>query len=144
MFPNQDETMPKAMIPLAAALSDQPGLWDAISYQVVGLLVVFAALGSIWLLMELMGFIFRSIEARRQAKAAAAFAAAPAVPLDLPSVGVRPEIIAVITAAAHTNLRAGEHIVAIHPLGRDHDQEVRVGAWSSEGRRQHFGSHKVR
>ncbi len=135
--------MPNVMIPLAAALSDRPGIWDSLSYQVVGLLVVFTALGSIWFLMELMGFVFRTIEARKQAGIVAVAAAAPE-PIDLPVAGIRPEIVAVITAAAHASLQAGEHIVAIHPLGHAHDVNVQLGAWSSEGRRQIFAGRKVR
>ena len=131
------------MIPLAAAISDRPGLWDSISYQVVGLLVVFTALGSIWFLMEVMGFVFRTIEARKRAGAAVVPATAKER-MELPLPGVPPEVIAVITAAAHASLQAGEHIIAIHPLGRDHDVNVQVGAWSSEGRRQIFAGRKVR
>ena len=133
-------------LPIAASLPDQPGVFEAISYQAVGLIVVFAALGSIWLLMEGMGWIFRGIESRNQQKRAAAVLAAPASPL-VPSrspVGIAPELIAVITAAAHASLQAGEHIISIVPLERAGDHNIQLLAWSSEGRRQHFGSHKVR
>ncbi len=128
---------------IAVAIPERPGLMESISYQVVGLLVVFTALGSIWFLMEVMGFVFRTIEARKRVQPAATPVSVKET-LELPLPGVSPEVIAVITAAAHASLQAGEHIVAIHPLGSDHDQEVRLAAWSSEGRRQIFAGRKVR
>lgn len=133
-------------LPIAASLPDRPGLLDSLSYQLVGLIVVFTALGSIWILMEAMGYLFRGIERRGQQRLVAAALAAPAAPL-VPSrtpSGIAPEVIAVITAAAHASLQAGEHIIAIVPLERAGDHNIQLLAWSSEGRRQHFGSHKVR
>ncbi len=131
------------MLPLATALSDSPGLFDAITYQVIGLLVVFTALGSIWLMMELMGLIFRSVEQRAAQKAELArppvpVAAAPAV-----DEAIGADLIAVITAAAYSAMQAGDHIVAIHPVGHGHEN-IQLLAWSSEGRRHIFASHKVR
>lgn len=97
-------------------MPDKPGVLEAISYQVVGLFVVFTALGSIWLLMEGMGFVFRGVERRKKLNLALA---TPAVPLPAAApTGIAPELIAVITAAAHASLQAGEHIVSIVPLER--------------------------
>lgn len=123
-------------------MPDKPGVLEAISYQVVGLFVVFTALGSIWLLMEGMGFVFRGVERRKKLNLALATPAAP-LPAAAPA-GIAPELIAVITAAAHASLQAGEHIVSIVPLERYPQPNIQLLAWSSEGRRQHFGSHKVR
>lgn len=130
-------------LPIAASLPDKPGVLEAISYQVVGLIVVFTALGSIWLLMEGMGMVFREVERRKQLKLSLAIQPELRAASKAPS-GIAPELIAVITAAAHASLQAGEHIISIVPVERDSDRNIQLLAWSSEGRRQHFGSHKVR
>ena len=49
-----------------------------------------------------------------------------------------------ITAAAHECLQAGDHIVSIVPLEHLSQADVNLLAWSSEGRRQIFASHKLR
>ncbi len=127
--------------PIAVALPDKPELLDSITYQLVGLFVVFAALGSIWFLMEVMGRIFARVDQRAETVAAAA--AGPSV-LPTEAEIVPPAVIAVITAAAVACLKEGEHIVAIHPVEPAHDQNLQLLAWSSEGRRQIFASHKLR
>lgn len=128
-------------LPLAAALGDSPGFLESIQYQFVGLIVVFSALGAIWLLMEGMGVLFRALD-RRQLRVE------PAIVDDRqgPPVvsGVTPELIAVITAAAHDSMRAGEYVVAIVPEDHRPPLDANLAAWSSEGRRQIFASHKVR
>lgn len=134
------------MLPLAAALTDKPSLLDSISYQFVGLIVVFAALGTIWGLMELMGWAFRTVACRTAARAPTErpFLAEEPAARELAPPGVSPELIAVITAAAHECLQAGEHIVCILPVDRLPPEDVNLLAWSSEGRRQIFASHKLR
>jgi len=134
------------MLPLAAALTENPTMLDALSYQAVGLIVVFTALGSIWGLLELMGWIFRAAERR----AAAARAAAPVLeqePVLLLEPGthaISPQVVAVITAAAHECLQAGDRIVSIMPVHLQPNVDVNLLAWSGEGRRQIFASHKLR
>ncbi len=134
------------MLPLAAALTDKPALLDSIRYQFVGLIVVFAALGSIWGLMELMGWVFRTVDRRTVACAPAErpFSVGEPAVGGLASSGVTPELLAVITAAAHECLQAGEHIVCIIPVDHLTPGDVNLLAWSSEGRRQIFASHKLR
>lgn len=132
---------------LAVALGDSPGLLEAVLYQLIGLIVVFTALGAIWLLMELMGVAFRAVERRRVQRAVATVAPVPAVgsiavPLIDPEIA--PELVAVLTAAAHDSLRAGEQIVSIMPAGAEPELTAQQLAWSGEGRRQIFASHKVR
>lgn len=134
------------MLPLAAALTDKPALLDSISYQLVGLIVVFSALGSIWGLMELMGWVFRAVARRTEARVLAERPLSAVEPVlgELVPSGVSPELLAVITAAAHECLQAGEHIVSIIPVDRMTPADVNLLAWSSEGRRQIFASHKLR
>ena len=133
------------MLPLAAALTDKPALLDAIRYQAVGLIVVFAALGSIWGLMELMGWIFRAVERREVARATESATAEPSALLVEPTTcSISPQVLAVITAAAHDCLQAGDRIVSIVPVAPVPHGDVNLLAWSSEGRRQIFASHKLR
>jgi hypothetical protein len=133
------------MLPLllATALPDHPVLLDSISYQAVGLIVVFVALGTIWIAMEAMGTVFRAFDARRMKKNTAA-AVTPFPPQNgVAGGGITPEIVAVITAAVFASTDHGEHIVAIYPVS-GHEPNFNLLAWSSEGRRQIFASHKVR
>ncbi len=131
------------MLPLAAALPDHPDLLGSITYQLVGLLVVFSALGSIWALMELMGAIFRAADARRARALAAAPASRPASPA-ASGESVRPEVVAVITAAVYASIDASATIVAITPVSPHPEPNLNLLAWSGEGRRQIFASHKLR
>ena len=130
---------------LAAALPPRPGFLESVSYQVVGLVVVFIALGSIWLLMELMGWIFRGLARHRDA---AALASAPAVPSITPEApvtpaGITPEVIAVLTAAVNEMLESRGRIVGITSV-EAHPSEfnVQMLAWASDGRRRLLDSHR--
>ena len=133
------------MLPLAAALTEKPALLDAISYQAVGLIVVFTALGLIWGLMELMGWIFRTAERRATTRIPEPMMAEqPALLIEPMTHAVSPQVLAVITAAVHECLQAGERIVSIMPVAHLPQADVNLLAWSSEGRRQIFASHKLR
>ncbi len=130
---------------LAAALPPRPGFFESVSYQVVGLVVVFIALGSIWLLMELMGWIFRGLARHR---AAAAAAPAPVVPSVTPaepmaSSGITPEVLAVLTAAVNEMLESRGRIVGITSVeARPSEFNVQMLAWASDGRRRLLDSHR--
>ncbi|HLP06673.1 MAG TPA: OadG family protein [Opitutaceae bacterium] len=129
------------MLPLAAGLPPHPEFLESITYQVVGLVVVFSALGAIWLLMELMGALFRAADARR----ARPLPAAPLPSTATATAGdLRPELIAVITAAVHSSIDSAATIVAITPVAAHQETNLNLLAWSSEGRRQIFASHKLR
>lgn len=134
-----------------AKLSEFPAFLDSAIYQVNGLLIVFTALGGLWLSMEVIGFIFKQRDARlTKAKAAAAHAQAAAS--TAPATGaapaasssaaapdaMSPAIVAAVTAAVHVALAGRRHrVLAVNPASHDH-------AWAVEGRREIFGSHKVR
>lgn len=134
------------LYPLAAALPEKPTMSESLQYGMVGLIVVFTALCSIWALLELMGVVFRSLERRRKAREEAAMVAAIR-DNDTTSVddNIAPETVAVISAAVYACLEAGAHIVSIMPVDRAAPaRDLQLMAWSSEGRRQIFASHKIR
>jgi hypothetical protein len=55
-----------------------------------------------------------------------------------PGDPIAPETVAAISAAVHTTLRSRLHILSVGLISPDRQ------AWSAEGRRQVFASHKVR
>jgi Na+-transporting methylmalonyl-CoA/oxaloacetate decarboxylase gamma subunit len=126
-----------------AFLPDYPTVGESLTFQVTGLVVVLAALCSIWGLVELIGAIFKRIEARR-GTAAQLPVGAPVVPAEpatagqaAGSPGLTPEILAVIAAAVHVTLGGSHRVTVVKPA------ETAVD-WAREGRRQIFASHKVR
>lgn len=134
--------LPLALPPLAF-LPEYPTVIETLGYQAVGLIVVFTALGLIWLMLEGMGAWFRGLAARNAKPAPAALPlAALAAPAPnaapLPPSPAEPHIAVIIAAAVHTVLRGQRHrIVSITTAPENQ-------AWSVEGRRHIFSSHKVR
>jgi Na+-transporting methylmalonyl-CoA/oxaloacetate decarboxylase gamma subunit len=118
------------LFPLAAALPEHPALLESVAYQLNGLIVVFGALASIWLALELIGRLFR-----RQGEAAPAAVPSPAPAAPAP-VGVPPEVVAAVTAAVHVALGERVRVTAVVP--------VPVTPWAHEGRREIFTSHHLR
>jgi hypothetical protein len=124
---------------LLALLPDHASIKDLIGYQLSGLIVVFVALGSIWVLLEIVGAFFKNRQSAPAAAsiavpvAAAAPAAAPA-----PEVGLPPAIVAAIAAAVHVAVGGRPHrIASINPAPT-------AAAWAAEGRRDIFSSHRLR
>ena len=118
---------------ILGVLSDRPTLSETIPYQLTGLMVVFTALGLIWVALTLSGLLFKRI-----AKAQAIAASAAPAPTPTPIVDeLPPELVAVITAAVKVTLDGAYRIQAIVPVETDQ-------GWMHEGRRQIFSSHKVR
>ncbi len=59
--------------------------------------------------------------------------------------GVAPEVLAVIAAAVDSVISERHRIVSIRPAGESETAgKLYLQAWSVEGRRQHFESHKIR
>lgn len=115
-------------------LADFPALGDSLIFQFNGLIVVFTALCSIWVVLEITGAFFR----RRAAAPAPAPAAAPVATPSTAGQDPSPEIVAAITAAVHVTLGARNvRITAIAPASTSPD-------WAREGRREIFSSHRVR
>lgn len=122
--------------PFLATLPEYPSIGESVAFQLNGLIVVFIALGSIWGLLELMGVFFR----RQKSVAPPASAApAPVAPTPTPpaAAGLTPELTVVIAAAVSTVLRQPHriHSIAAEPASSD---------WAHEGRREIFGSHRIR
>ena len=117
---------------LLARLPDKASLTELLQFQLTGLVVVFTALCSIWILLEIIGGFFKRHAANAPAPVPAP---APAVPANaaLPATTV-----AAIAAAVYITLDGKPHrITSIKPAAPS-------GGWASEGRREHFSSHRVR
>ena len=123
------------------ALPEYPGIGDSLIYQFNGLVVVFLALGMIWVMMEVMGAIFRRVAARQASRVVPPPAGVLAPPAPDPVVGsaeaLDPATYAVVAAAVYATLGTGFRIVKVMPSPDAQD-------WSREGRRDHFRSHRVR
>lgn len=124
---------------ILAQLPAHPSIPEVLEYQVTGLVVVFLALGSLWVLLEIMGRFFR-----RRLPAAAPALKRPttaAIPADIAApepLGPTPALLAAISAAVHVALAGRAHrIAAIQPAPV-------AAAWAAEGRREIFSSHRVR
>ncbi|MDA3962644.1 MAG: hypothetical protein PF961_17800 [Planctomycetota bacterium] len=102
-------------------------LGDVIQFEAVGVIIVLGALGSLWILCELIGLVFKRVEAAAAAKRAAA------EPEYVPHEEEVP--VAAIAAAVAIALDRPHRIVAIG---------AGTSGWSAEGRREHFLSHRVR
>jgi hypothetical protein len=133
MLPNSVTLSPQIL----GMLSEKPSLLEMIGYQVNGLVVVFTALGSIWLLLEVIGFFFKRADARAREQAKRVHVEAARSPGEAPLEGDADLATVVAIAAAVAHVVGPRHrIVAVTPAV-DHD-------WAREGRRQIFSSHQVR
>jgi len=114
-------------------LPDYPGFGESLVFQMTGLLVVFTALGMIWLCLTLVGQYFKRTApvATKVQGAPGEAAATPAAP------DISPELIAVIAASIQGMIDTPHRIQAIVPVRSGQD-------WAQEGRRRIFSSHTVR
>lgn len=129
------------ILPLGAAIPEHPGFKESLLFQLTGLVVVFIALGLIWMLLEIVGSFFKR-KAARESRSPVAAAPAPA-PTGAPAAAheaekLAPEIAAVIAAAVHVYLDSSHRIAAIVPL------DTHSIDWAREGRRQIHSARKVR
>ena len=117
------------MIALASSLPAHPGWTENLQYQLTGFLVVLFALGSIAILVWIIGKVFAANEAKPFTKTTDS----PAEPDgEIPG-----PVLAAISAAVSVALE-GRHFVIydVAPSGR--------AAWSAEGRRAIYRSHQLR
>jgi len=135
-------------LPVAAALAEKPSVLETLGYQLNGMIVVFLALASIWLFLEIVGRFFKRSAAAQSAAAVAAPAAPVAATAPVPAapapsrapavpVGLAPELLAAITVAVHVTLGDRARVQAIVPVPL-------TQAWAHDGRRQIFASHQPR
>jgi hypothetical protein len=131
------------MIPLPASLAltlpEYPTLADSLQYQLTGLLVVLFTLGSLALLVGLIGRIFAALDARH-ARPPSASLPAPAPAPSPAEAGISPAVLAAIAGAVAAAL--GDSRFAIRGVQvADPRQNL---AWSAEGRRSIYASRHVR
>jgi hypothetical protein len=117
------------MITLASSLPTHPGWMENLQYQLTGFLVVVFTLGSIAILVWIIGKIFTAAGSK-------SVVAAPATPSE-PETEIPGPVLAAISAAVSVALE-GRHFVVyeVAPAGR--------AAWSAEGRRAIYRSHQLR
>lgn len=118
----------KAFLVATQLLNGHPSLLENLAYQTVGIAVVLTSLGILWLGVSLMGRVL-----------AQPLPAAPAAGSHpVPDPGVSPQVCAAITAAVVCSHGDAVNIRSIQPANPF------LQAWSMEGRRQIFQSHKLR
>lgn len=153
---------PDRIILAAASIPTHPGTWECLRYQVVGLVVVMVALAMLWVICELAGLAFRSTRVREvrslggsdvfddeaeQGVVDAVIMAAVHATLGpghrivsaAPAPKEEPAVVAAVAAAVHAALGPGHRVASVRLV-----PDASRAAWSAEGRRQHFQSHKVR
>jgi len=111
----------------AAEPATQPISVETALLLILGLALLFA--------FKSLARLHRRVDALHAAKTAKRNAASAVSPP--PNSGLPPELLAVISAAVFESLGADSRIVAISLENENH-------TWSMEGRRQIFGSRKVR
>ncbi len=117
---------------LAVSLPDNPVFADNLQFQLTGLLVVLTTLGSLAVLVALIGKIFIALQN----------APAPAVPVvpAAPSGDIPGPVFAAIAAAVSTAL--GDKSFAIRGVQAVDPRDNM--SWSAEGRRAIYASRKLR
>ncbi|HUL54868.1 MAG TPA: hypothetical protein VLT83_15810 [Opitutaceae bacterium] len=100
------------------------------NYQTVGLFVL---LGTLLYLGWMVNRLSRTLRLLQERAAPPARGSSPT-----PAGAVEPGVVAAIAAAVAVVVRGRHRIVAVHP-----DAEAQH-AWSAEGRREIYHSHKVR
>jgi Oxaloacetate decarboxylase, gamma chain. len=115
-----------------AVLSSRPDFLTNISYQTAGIFVV---MGSLTFLMVVVAIMGRLLNPKpRPAPSVVVSPTAASVPDD----DLPPELRAAIVAAAVASLEGAHRVVEIRPV------DIRLQAWSLEGRRHIFQSHTLR
>ncbi len=125
-----------------AGLPAYPSFLENLRFQTVGFIIVLVALGLLTLVLISIGGLFKKWEAQ---KAASAAGTTPENSLALRQEEDTHELLAVIAAAVYSAIGESHRIVSIRPvINGKIIGELYLQAWSMEGRRQHFASHKIR
>lgn len=115
---------------------------ENLRFQTVGFIIVLVSLGLLTLVLIAIGWLFKKREAQ---KAASAVRTTPEKSLALRQAEDPHELLAVIAAAVYSAIGESHRIVSIRPvINGKIIGELYLQAWSMEGRRQHFASHKIR
>ena len=125
-------TLPIELLALAAE-----DFWDDVSFQLVGFFIVLITLAGLWIALEFIGSIFRSIDKKN----GAAETAAPRE--DTAVTDWDPEIFAVVAAAVDTVICHPHEIVSITSHASQRSKST-LAAWSSEGRQDIYRSRRIR
>jgi len=120
------------------ALAGEKTFPEGLAYQAVGIMIVLVSLGAISLILVGLGKISLPASAVRS-KSAAAPVSTPSAIQELSTSEISPEIRAAIAAAIFATETGAFRIVEIRAA-----TDVRLQAWSVEGRRQIFHSHQLR
>ena len=124
-------------VPLSAVAAETAPSAFSLQTLILGVLTVLIA----YALIAIAGLRRQLAELSVPAKPAPVQSAPAAAPQ--PSAGMTPELLAVIAAAIHVTLGDTRHrIVSLSPASQVRADQT--SAWSVEGRRQVFQSHKVR
>jgi Na+-transporting methylmalonyl-CoA/oxaloacetate decarboxylase gamma subunit len=124
-----------------AGLPSYPSFLENLRFQTVGFAIVLVALGLLALVLGLIGWFFKKREAQKAVSAAAISQKSPVLSKEEDPH----ELLAVIAAAVYSAIGESHRIVSIRPvINGKIIGELYLQAWSMEGRRQHFASHKIR
>ncbi len=125
-----------------ASLPAYPSFLENLRFQTVGFIIVLASLGLLTLVLISIGWLFKKWEGQKSAPAAGA---TPEKSLALRQEEDTHELLAVIAAAVYSAIGESHRIVSIRPVVNGKIiGKLYLQAWSMEGRRQHFASHKIR
>jgi hypothetical protein len=121
---------------LAVSLPDNPVFADNLQFQLTGLLVVLTTLGSLSILVALIGKIFIAV----QKVPASAAIAAPGISSATPAGDIPGPVFAAIAAAVSTAL--GDKSFTIRGVQAVDPRDNM--SWGAEGRRAIYASRKLR
>lgn len=108
---------------------------ESLQFQVVGVSIVALSLSGLAVLVSFVALGLRATDRKKPTPEAVA-STAPAAP-ELHG-GIPPEIRAAIAAAVHVTLKSPHRILDVQPVN------PMIQAWSIEGRRSIFQSHRLR
>jgi Na+-transporting methylmalonyl-CoA/oxaloacetate decarboxylase gamma subunit len=122
---------------LAATATERIPFLENLNYQAVGMVIVMGALGFLAVAVAGLGRAIRALEQKLAAPV-------PVVALAVTSPGTSaaaaaaddPKLYAAIIAAVSVSLGARHRVISVTP--------TELSAWSVEGRRSIFQSHRVR
>lgn len=127
---------------IIANLPAYPSFLENVRFQTTGFVIVLLVLGLIALILYTSGSFFKKTGDRKTVTGAGT---TPERSFVLPQEEDTHELLAVIAAAVYLAIEDSHRIVSIRSVADGRVIEnLYLQAWSVEGRRQHFASHKIR